>query len=80
MKDQKQEIKMSMKVKILNTFLSPLTNRLTVKGETISVPKQRFWYRRINDKDVEIVENKKEVAAPKKVETPKKELTKNGSK
>lgn len=73
-----EKLKMSMPVKILKTFRNPLTGRMTKIGETLNVPKERFWFKRVNDKDIELI---KEKAKAQKVQAePKEKSTNNGSK
>ncbi len=50
---------------VLNTFRSPLTNRLTKVGEKMNVPRTRFWFNRLNDHDVEVFKFKKPKAETK---------------
>lgn len=77
MNEKNEKIFMSMKVKVNNTFKNPLNGRMLVKGEILSVPKERFWFKRIKDGDVEKVELAPK--AEKKIESYKKE-SKKGSK
>ncbi len=56
-----------MKVKILARFISPLTNRRVKLHEIVNVPKNQFWFKRLKDKDCEIIVE----MIPKKKEIPK---------
>ena len=53
MKDQKEKILMSMRVKVINTFRNPMTGRMLKKGQELNVQKHRFWFKRLKDKDIE---------------------------
>lgn len=41
-----------MRVKVKVSFRNPKTNRLTEVGEVFNVPKNQFWLKRLNAKDI----------------------------
>lgn len=54
-------MKNSICVKILRKFTSPLTMRKTVVGSYLNVPHNRFWMKRMLDKDCEQVKSKPKI-------------------
>lgn len=60
-------MKNSMCVKVVTVFKNPFTNRMTKVGELLNVSKGIFWFKRLADKDCELVKSKKGKVAPKSV-------------
>lgn len=55
-----------MRVRIKKRFLSPLSNQMLKVDAELNVPQSQFWFKRVNDKDVEKIKMKvKAKAAPK---------------
>lgn len=69
-----------MCVKIKKRFLSPLSRRFTEIDSEINVPKNQFWFRRIDNKDcVEIVMKPKSKTGLKKPVSSVNKSSKKGS-
>lgn len=45
----------TMIVKIKRKFTSPLTGRRTEVDQEINVPKSQFWFKRLKEKDCELI-------------------------
>ena len=45
----------SMRVKVINSFLSPLDSRLLEVEKELHVPKNQFWYKRAQQGDIKIL-------------------------
>ncbi len=57
-------MKNSVKVKVLRPFRNPVRNRMAEVDAIMSVPKNRFWFKRLQEGDCEIYKAPKK---PKKV-------------
>ena len=44
-----------MKVKIKRKFSNPMTGRRAKIDEELNVPKNQFWFKRIQEKDCELI-------------------------
>ncbi len=59
-----------MKIKILKSFMNPLTGRKTKKDEVLNVPASQFWFKRLRDKDCEKIEIKPKTTVKVKEDAP----------
>ena len=67
-----------MRVKINRKFTSPLTGRRTKIDEELIVPKSQFWFKRLNEKDCELIKDKTKAKLGK--ESGSKAIMKSNSK
>lgn len=63
-----------MRIQVTATFLSPLTNRMLKIGEELNVEKNRFWLKRVEQKDVKKIAARAK-APPKQTENKKQYST-----
>jgi len=68
----------SMRIKVLKSFPSPLTNRMAEVDSELNVPKSQFWFKRIEQKDCIEIKKKTKSKASENTVAPK--LDKKGSK
>lgn len=72
-----KKLKSSMKIKVVKSFMNPMTNRMAEIDHVMNVPKGRFWFKRIKDGDcIEV----KTAAKIKNVKTESNQKTNKGSK
>ena len=74
------KVKTSMTVKILRSFMSPLTNRLVEVDSIFNVPKNRFWLKRCLQKDCKETNEKPTTVKPAQVLKLNAKDSKKGSK
>jgi len=64
---QKTEPK-AIRIKILKSFHSPLSNKALKVGQELNISPNRFWFKRLNDKDCEQISLKSRKIAKKENE------------
>lgn len=57
----------SMRIKIKRKFTNPLTGRRAQIDEEFNVPKNQFWFKRILEKDCELLKSKAKAKKPQMV-------------